>query len=217
MDFPGYVSFTVTNACDLRCQMCGQWSEHGYMRDAATRPPKPSLAISDWKRLVDEAAAGGIGMILIRGGEPFLLPGIVELIEHIRSKGIFTCIDSNGMHLGEVAEDLVRIGQIHVTVSVDGTEATHDAVRGVPGCFQKIASNIATVKEVERRLGKTISKSITFTISPWSYRDLGAMPDVARELGLDQLCIVPYYYLPEALGRAYEKELGDEFGCRAFS
>lgn len=50
--------------------------------------------MSDWKRLVDEAASGGIGMILLRGGEPFLMPGIIELIEHIRSKGIFTCIDA---------------------------------------------------------------------------------------------------------------------------
>lgn len=40
MDFPGYVSFTVTNACDLRCRMCGQWSEHGYRE--IRRPVRPS-------------------------------------------------------------------------------------------------------------------------------------------------------------------------------
>ncbi len=216
MDFPGYVSFTVTNACELSCRMCGQWSERGYMRDGVRRP-KAALTINDWKRLVDEAAERGIGMILLRGGEPFLLPGVVELIEYIGAKGIFTSIDSNGMHLADVADDLVRIGNIHVTVSVDGTEQTHDLVRSVPGCFQRIAHGLAVLKECEQRRGKAISKSITFTISQWSYRDLGAMPDVARSLGIDSLCIVPYYYLSEALGRDYERELEQEFDCRAFS
>jgi MoaA/NifB/PqqE/SkfB family radical SAM enzyme len=216
MDFPGFVSFTVTNACDLRCRMCGQWSEQGYLRHPATRTGS-ALTLGDWKRLVDEAASRGVGMILIRGGEPFLLPGIVELVDHIAAKGLFTSIDSNGTHLAEVADDLVRIGRVHVTVSVDGTEPTHDTVRGVPGCFQKTARGIAVLKEAERRRGNTISTSITFTISPWSYRDLGAMPEVARSLGIQQLCIVPYYYMPEALGRAYERELGEELGCRAFS
>ena len=32
MDFPAFVSFTITNACNLRCTMCGQWSPDGYVR-----------------------------------------------------------------------------------------------------------------------------------------------------------------------------------------
>jgi len=191
-------------------------AERGYMRDGTSRP-KGTLAISDWKRLVEEAAACGVNMILLRGGEPFLLPGIIELIEFIASKGLFTCIDSNGMHLAEVADDLVRIGNIHVTISVDGTEPVHDAVRGVPGCYQRIAQGIAVLRQCEQRHSKTISKSITFTISQWSYRDLGALPDVARSLGIENLCIVPYYYLTEALGQSFARELDEEFGCQAYS
>jgi MoaA/NifB/PqqE/SkfB family radical SAM enzyme len=216
MEFPRSISFTVTNACNLRCRMCGQWSSEGYMQDAKTRP-KPAMSLNDWTRLVDEIAAHGIGGLLIRGGEPLLWPDIVALLDTIAQKGIFISIDSNGTRLEEVADDLVRIGRVHVTVSVDGPEPMHDEVRAVPGCFQMISKGIAAVKEAERRRGVTISKSITFTISPWSYRGLGAMPDVARELGIETLCIVPYYYVPEPLGRAYEQELSEEFGCRAFS
>ena len=102
-------------------------------------------------------------------------------------------------------------------MSVDGPEEIHDAVRGVPGSFQALARGIAAVKEAERRRGTTISKSITFTVSPWSLRGLGAMPDVARALGIETLCIVPYYYVPEALGREYERELRQELRTRAFS
>ncbi len=216
MDFPGYISFTVTNACNLHCRMCGQWSEEGYMHDTAA-PRRPTMTLADWMRLVDEASAHGLGGVLIRGGEPFLLRGIVELLDYVAAKGMFASIDSNGTRLAEFADDLVRIGRVHVTISVDGPERIHDTVRGVPGCFQTIARAVLALKEAERRRGATISKSITFTISPWSYRGLGAMPDVARALGIDTLCIVPYYWVPEALGRAYERELADELGCRAFS
>jgi MoaA/NifB/PqqE/SkfB family radical SAM enzyme len=213
-DFPSFVSFTVTNACNLRCQMCAQWSPDGYMHGDHR---KPIMTIADWKRLVDEIADHGIKQILVRGGEPFLMPDIIALLEHIGSKGIFTAIDSNGTQLGKYAEDLVRIGQLHITVSVDGPEEIHDQVRGVKGCYRQIAEAIAAVKAAERRQERTISKSITFTISPWSYRGLGAMPDVARSLGIDSLCIVPYYYLPERLGLAYASELREAFDCAVFS
>jgi MoaA/NifB/PqqE/SkfB family radical SAM enzyme len=216
MDFPGSVSFTITNACNLRCLMCGQWSEHGYMheRPAQARPP---LALADWKRLVDEIAEHGVTGVLLRGGEPFLFPGIVELLDHIASKGIFISIDSNGTVLGQYAEDLVRIGKVHVTVSVDGPEAIHDEVRGVRGTFKKVRENVARLSEVEKRRGQAISKSITFTISPYSVRGLGVLPDIARSLDIDTVCIVPYYYLPKSVGAEYERQMRDDLGCTACS
>ncbi len=32
-EFPQIVTLTVTNQCNLRCRMCAQWSEEGYMLD----------------------------------------------------------------------------------------------------------------------------------------------------------------------------------------
>jgi radical SAM protein with 4Fe4S-binding SPASM domain len=196
--------------------MCAQWSKAGYVRTGAV-DRKPTMTLADWKRVVDEAAAHGAETILVRGGEPFLLPGIVDLLDHAAAKGFATSIDSNGTRLGSVADDLVRIGGLHVTVSVDGPEEVHDEVRGVRGSYRQIVSSLTRLREAERRHGRVISKSIAFTISPWSYRGLGAMPDVARALGIDTLCIVPYYYVPERLGLAYERELREELGCDAFS
>ncbi len=108
MDFPRSISFTVTNACDLRCRMCGQWSEQGYMRADATRP-RPVMTLADWKRLVDEVAAHQVGGVLLRGGEPLQMPGIVELLEHIAARGIFTSIDSNGTRLADFADGILEL------------------------------------------------------------------------------------------------------------
>ena len=216
MEFPKNVSFTITNVCNLRCQMCGQWSNEGYMHHQKDHL-KDELKIADWKRLVDELAAHQVPSVLLRGGEPFLFPDILELLEYLIAKGLFVSIDTNGTMLRNYAADLVRLGRIHITISVDGPEPIHDQVRGVKGCFQKIQENVAWLMEQETAAGKTISKSITFTISPFSYKGLGQMPDVARSLGLKNICIVPYYYVPDALGREYERQMREDLSCQAFS
>jgi MoaA/NifB/PqqE/SkfB family radical SAM enzyme len=216
MDFPRSISFTITNVCNLRCQMCGQWSEEGYMHDRK-EDLKQEMDLADWKRLVDELAAHGIPSLLLRGGEPFLFPGIVELLEYINSKGIFISIDTNGTMLKDYAADIVRIGNIHLTISVDGPEEIHDQVRGVEGCFKRTKEGVALLSELEKSGGYPISKAICFTISQYSYQGLGEMPDVARSLSIPAIAIVPYYYVPQDVGKAYERELREHLDCPAFS
>ncbi|MGB7538055.1 MAG: radical SAM protein [Anaerolineales bacterium] len=216
LNFPQTASFTLTNACNLRCRMCGQWSEEGYIR-AQSSASRNELALADWKRLVDEIAEHGLKSVILRGGEVFLYPDIIPLLEYLRAKGIFTSIDTNGTRLASFAADLVRIGNMHLTFSVDGPEEIHDSVRGVKGTFQRLREGLARLEEEEKRQGAALSKSITFTISPWSYRGLGQLPDVARSLGIGSICIVAYYFIPRAIGETYEAELGKNFGCKAFS
>lgn len=219
--FPLAISLTVTNACNLRCQMCGQWSEEGYVRDR-DNPHNTDMTLADWKRVVDEAADHGVREVLIRGGEPFMMPGLIELIEHVRGREIALSIDTNGTLLSRYADDLVRIGNLHLTVSMDGPEPIHDEVRGVRDTYRRVKDGLAGLAEAEARAGATggaggpITRALCFTISPYSYRGLPELPDVARELGVDTILIVPYYYVPERLGREYEREL-TELGGEAFS
>jgi len=216
MTFPEYISFTVTNACNLRCRMCGQWSEEVYIHQRI-KNCEPLMKLADWKRLIDEIAAYKIKFILVRGGEPFLFPGIIQLLEYINSKGIFISVDSNGTRLKNYVTDLLRIGNMHITFSVDGPEEIHDEVRGMKGCFKEIKDSIALLNELEKNIEPKISKSICFTISPYSYLGLGAMPDVARSLGLPSINIVPYYYFSAEVGKKYEEEIDKDFNCTAFS
>lgn len=216
MNFPESISFTITNRCNLRCQMCGQWSEEGYIR-AEPEVVKGEMDLADWKRLVDEVAEHKVSSILLRGGEPFLFPGIMELIRHIKSKGIWLSIDTNGTRIAEHAEELVSLGDLHITMSLDGTEEVHDAVRGVKGTFAKVHEASAALLAAEKKLSKTISKSFCFTISRYSVDSLGDLPEAIHSLGIKGVSIVPYYYFPKAVGEAYDKELRENFDCPAYS
>ncbi|MBN2386206.1 MAG: radical SAM protein [Anaerolineales bacterium] len=215
MSFPQSISLTITNHCNLRCRMCGQWGLEGYIR-CNPEGLQYELTLADWQRVVDELADHDIPSLLLRGGEVFLFPQIVELLEYIHARGIFISIDTNGTMLARYAEDIVRIGRMHLTISVDGPEQVHDAVRGVPGTFQRLKAGVARIAELEARGDDQISRSICFTISQYNYRYLGVMPEVARTLGLGAIAIVPYYYFPEKVGRQYEAELGG-LGCQAYS
>jgi MoaA/NifB/PqqE/SkfB family radical SAM enzyme len=216
MDFPEIISFTVTNACNLRCQMCGQWSKEGYINNKTKCPDTgTTMKLEDWKRLVDEIANYKIRFVLVRGGEPFLFPGIIELLKYINSKGMFISLDTNGTMLEKYAEELVTIGNMHITFSVDGPEKIHDNVRGIQGSFKKTKDNIALLHQLDKE--HKISKSICFTISQYSYKGLGEMPDVARSMNIGSMNIVPYYYVPAEIGNNYEKELKDNFDCPAYS
>ncbi|MEJ2629133.1 MAG: radical SAM protein, partial [bacterium] len=141
MNFPQNISFTITNACNLRCRMCGQWSKKGYMYNKE-KNFNSSLKLADWKRLVDEVASHHIKSILIRGGEPFLFPKITELLKYISRKGIRISLDTNGTVLNKYAAELVEMENMHLTISLDGPPEIHDKVRGVQGCYEKIKDNL---------------------------------------------------------------------------
>ena len=215
MNFPESISLTITNHCNLRCQMCGQWSKQGYIR-RNKESLRHGMSLTDWKHVVDELAAHDIRSLLLRGGEVFMYPGFIEFLEYIHSKNMFISIDTNGTMIKQYAEDILRIGNIHMTISVDGPEAVHDAVRGVPGTFKRIKEGLARLSELETQGENKISRSICFTISQYNYRSLEFMPEVARSLGLGAITIVPYYYFPESAGRSYDGQL-HRLGSNAFT
>lgn len=214
LHFPTKISLTITNRCNLRCRMCGQWSDEGYMRRQGGQ--RQELTLSDWQHVIDQLHAHQVPSVLIRGGEPFLYPDIMPVIRSLHAKNMFVSIDTNGTLVSPFAAELVQLGRIHLTFSIDGTRDVHDEVRGT-GSFEKTKNAIATIIEEEQKQQKTIGKSLTFTISRYNYHVLGSLPDVARQLGLQTVCIVPYYYVPSETGKRYQTELMTHFNCPTFS
>jgi MoaA/NifB/PqqE/SkfB family radical SAM enzyme len=130
--FPAVISLTLTNTCNLRCRMCGQWGTSGYLNRREKPVPLPAAR---WIELVEEAARHGVKVVGIRGGEPFLFPGIIQILKAIKERGVFGYIDTNGTLLERFASEILESGIDAINLSVDGPEEIHDRVRGVPGAF----------------------------------------------------------------------------------
>jgi len=216
MDFPEVFSLTITNRCNLKCKMCGQWGITGYMNKKTSITNE--LSVNIWKRVINEYISHGKKVILVRGGEPFFYPDIIELLTYIKQKGAFVAIDTNGTLLEKFAVDILKIGVDHITVSVDGPEKIHNNVRGLKDAYQKIKKGQHKIVELEKSMNKKpMSRSLCFTISPDSYKGLPEMPDTARDLKISVLSINPYFYFNKETGRRYEKIMEENLACKAYS
>jgi radical SAM protein with 4Fe4S-binding SPASM domain len=92
-------------------------------------------------RIVDEIYDFGASWFGISGGEPLLRKDLFGIIGHAREIGLnISLITSGDLVGGKIFNDLVR-NEVRVSVSVDGTKETNDALRG-KGAYAKAVSAI---------------------------------------------------------------------------
>lgn len=124
----------VTDACNCRCNMCNIWQK-----------PTDNELTTDELLTVLKQAKGFVKWMDITGGEVFLRPDIPELFSYIAdhmSNLLMFHFATNGL-LTERIVDAARIIQrsniphFIVTVSLDGPEALHTQIRGIPGIWKR--------------------------------------------------------------------------------
>ena len=76
---PYQISLRITNACNHRCAVCGQYGKQGYMKTTDRKYLLKTLPVEIYKDLVDQVADYK-PIFYITGGEPFLYPAFLELM-----------------------------------------------------------------------------------------------------------------------------------------
>lgn len=162
----------VTDRCNLRCAHCYQEQWDGSELDTESL----SDILRQFTGLLDdfEGRFGGLarGHINVTGGEPFLRSDFLELLATFRSTPRLSyAILTNGTMIDRsMARELRRLKPGFVQVSIEGTEATHDSMRGV-GNFDR------TVEAIKNLVHAGVPTLIAFTAHRSNYRDF---PEVAR-------------------------------------
>jgi MoaA/NifB/PqqE/SkfB family radical SAM enzyme len=128
------MDIALSEYCNLKCQMCRRPSEALFM-DAER-----------CKRVMSEAARVGVEYVSFSGGEPFVHPKILELLEHAFTLGVKVQMVSNGTLIREKHLDLLSKLDC-LTISVDGTEAAHDHIRKKQGTYQRTLKTIRLLAE----------------------------------------------------------------------
>jgi radical SAM protein with 4Fe4S-binding SPASM domain len=126
---PRHAVWELTSACDQRCVHCGP-------RSGARR--KDELTTEECLRLVDELAAAGVGEVTLIGGEAYLRSDLLPIVRAIRERGMTSTLTTGGYNLTrELADGLVEAGIQSVSVSIDGLQPCHDALRGRVDSFAR--------------------------------------------------------------------------------
>lgn len=113
-----YVRLSVTDRCNLRCTYCMPENMHFVHRAAL-------LTDHEIISLLQILVAAGISKVRITGGEPFLRPGLMTLLENIKViPGIKEiAITTNGVLTQPYIPALHQLGITNINLSLDTLQA----------------------------------------------------------------------------------------------
>ncbi|BAQ73786.1 radical SAM domain-containing protein [Pseudomonas sp. Os17] len=166
---PVHVVWEITLACDLKCLHCGSRAGH-------RRPGE--LSTEECLAVIDSLAALGTREITLIGGEAYLRKDWTRLIQAIHDHGMYVAIQTGGRNLTPAKmQAAVDAGLDGVGVSLDGLAPLHDAVRNVPGSFDKALDTLRRAKQAGLKI------SVNTQIGAATLPDLPALMDLIIDAG----------------------------------
>ena len=128
------LSHLVTTRCNGRCQTC-LWRDPGLTE----------LDTEMVKWLYGEAGRAGLAQLVVWGGEPLLRQDLPELLLAARRAGLLTTLITNGWFLSERWRELR--GHVDALIlSLDDVGPAHDALRGLPGLYERLEAFVGAVR-----------------------------------------------------------------------
>ncbi|MEE4216541.1 MAG: radical SAM protein [Xanthomonadales bacterium] len=178
---PTYLQIEPTTICNLGCKYCPV-SER---TDEPVGHQDPELA----RRLIDELHETALLVVLWGWGEPFLSPGIYDVIRHARDRGLVVISSTNG-HLfakDKQARRVVESGIDKLLVSTSGMSP--ESYKGARrGSFELPLKGVRNIVKWKRELGlKKPFLSLTLIITQDNEHEIEEARAVAEGLGVDML------------------------------
>lgn len=167
---PVNLTWEVTLACNLRCTHC---------LSSSAGPVDGELSTEEALDLVDQLAQEKVFQINFGGGEPFMRPDFLQIIDACHAKGIMTCISTNGtLFTPELVERLSQTHLMAIQVSLDGAKReTCESIRG-KGTYDK------AINALKLLAFSNIPTSINTVLTATNADEIPALQDLAEELGV---------------------------------
>ena len=141
--FPRRLWIYTNFHCNLACSYC--------VVASSPRARRRSLSLDRFRKLIDEAAEAGFDEIYMTGGEPFVEPDIVAMIDYACER-LPTVVLTNAMlFAGRRRRDLATLAgrrNLILQTSLDGARAeTHDRWRG-EGSWRRAIDGVRCAREL---------------------------------------------------------------------
>jgi len=185
---PLLVFYEVTQACDLVCLHCRACAQ--------ARPHVAELSTRASLQLIDQLAEfPSPPLLVLTGGDPLKRADIFQLIEHAVQAGLDVSITPSATPF-VTTDSILRLrgaGISRLAISMDGADAaTHDAIRGVPGSFDRSLQILADA----RRAG--IPTQVNTTLTPANVEQIESLADRLARQGIVMWSV--FFLVP--IGRA---------------
>lgn len=195
---PYSVHIDLTNHCNNDCISCWSFSPlvGFHTMDEETR--KKQLPRKVAFRLINDLASMGTRQIYFTGGgEPFMHPDAIELMEHVKKKGMQCDMSTNFTLINEEkAKRLVNAGIDHINCSMwagtaEAYEKTHP--NRTAKDFYKVEKMIMYLNRIKNDLPKV---TIYNVISTQNYDDFDNMVEFAFKVKADAVNFTPTDVVP---------------------
>lgn len=165
----------TTQQCNLTCPMCYACAGKEYPYEMTTQEIRniiDQLAEMPWQNAASRIA--------LTGGELFLRPDAVNLIEYVHTRGYFVQVNTNATVLeDEHIERLSKLPNLKMSISLDGsTASTHEYIRG-NGTFHR------TIDAIRTLCGQGISVAINMFVHAGNIDDISETLCLADSLGAE--------------------------------
>ncbi|MCK4414328.1 MAG: radical SAM protein [Candidatus Eisenbacteria sp.] len=179
---PDALTLFVTSRCNARCAHCFYWRE----LNAGTN----ELRLDELERIA-ASLRDGLGSLALTGGEPVLrqeLADIARIFNRMSTTRVIG-IATNGLLPERTLETCQRIldecslEKLSVQVSLDGMQGTHDAIRGVPGAFEKAMRTISLLAALQLK-HPILTVSTALAIQPRNYGEIAELVDHLVPMGV---------------------------------
>jgi MoaA/NifB/PqqE/SkfB family radical SAM enzyme len=167
------LSLMPHSRCNCRCVMCDIWraNRSGSSIDRKTL-----------ERMMPDMRALGVRWVLLSGGEALMHPNLWALCALLKELGVRITLLSTGLLLVRHADAIAQWCD-EVIVSLDGPPAVHDAIRRVPGAFERLREGGAAIRAAR----STFPLSARSVVQKRNFREIGETVDAAHALGLDRI------------------------------
>ena len=136
----------ITNRCNLSCRHCFNRSGEGAVQE---------LSLSDMLSVFQQAQGMGIQHVRLSGGEPTLHPDFAPIVNGAVQHGMCVSINTNGLYAQGTRRRLAGLPIDLFIISLDGLQATNDALRG-QGVFGQVVESVAWL----RRQGRAVTLGV---------------------------------------------------------
>ena len=184
---PVSASVEPANYCNLSCPHCPTGRKLIEKTDKR-------LSVSDFKEYIDALLPELMYLNLYFQGEPLLNKELPEMISYASSKGVFTCVSTNGNALTEdVVKRLSQSGIGRLIICLDGaTEESYTQYR-VGGDFDKVVRGISLAV----RYGLPVE--VQCLLLSTTEKEIVALKSLCKSLGVRRLVFKKAQFYDEYL------------------
>ena len=163
-----WLFFEITDRCNLNCRHCGsRCTAHGQ-----------SLTVDDISSVL-RSVRDEKPMICLTGGEPMLHPAFFEIAGLAHSMGFSWGMTTNATLIDDAAAlKLWQAGMSTVSVSLDGMEDSHDALRRHKGAWRMALRGLQALQNAG------FTPQVTTVLHRGNFGDLEQLYELLCQMGI---------------------------------